>query len=100
MLKTPAEFAAIPIRTNPDGAVVRIRDVGRTELGTEFYDVDASINGKPAAVWPSGQAPGANALDTADAVKKKLVEMSRYFPTGDEGRLPYDTHPLRPGRHQ
>ena len=43
MLSTPEEFAAIPLRTNPDGSVVRIGDVGRTELGTEFYDIDARL---------------------------------------------------------
>ena len=71
LLKTPEEFAAIPVRIHPDGSVVRIRDVGRTELGTEFYDVEAFYNGKPAAALAIRQAPGANALDTADAVKKK-----------------------------
>ncbi len=94
MLKTPEEFAAIPIRTNPDGAVVRVRDVGRTELGTEFYDVDVFYNGKPAAGIAIRQAPGANALDTADAVKKKLAEMSRYFPPGMKAVYPYDTTPF------
>ncbi len=47
LLKTPEEFAAIPIRINPDGSIVRIKDVGRTELGTEFYDIEAFYNGKP-----------------------------------------------------
>jgi hydrophobe/amphiphile efflux-1 (HAE1) family protein len=94
LLKTPAEFAAIPIRTNPDGAVVRIRDVGRTELGTESYDVEGFYNGKPSAGLAIRQAPGANALDTADAVKKKLAEMSRYFPPGMKVVYPYDTTPF------
>ena len=49
LLKTPEEFAAIPLRINPDGSVVRVRDVGRTELGTESYDIQAFYNGKPAA---------------------------------------------------
>ena len=49
LLKTPEEFGEIPIRTNPDGSIIRIRDIGRTELGTESYDVEAYYNGKPTA---------------------------------------------------
>jgi HAE1 family hydrophobic/amphiphilic exporter-1 len=94
LLKTPEEFAAIPIRTNPDGSIVRVKDVGRTELGTEFYDVEAFYNGKPAAGLAIRQAPGANALDTANAVKKRLEEMSRYFPPGMKVVYPYDTTPF------
>jgi hydrophobe/amphiphile efflux-1 (HAE1) family protein len=94
LLKTPEEFAAIPVRMNPDGAVVRIKDVGRTELGTETYDVVAHYNGKPAAGLAIRQAAGANALDTADAVKAKLKEMSRYFPPGMKVVYPYDTTPF------
>ncbi|NLH72354.1 MAG: efflux RND transporter permease subunit [Verrucomicrobia bacterium] len=94
LLKTPDEFAAIPIRTNPDGSVVRVRDVGRTELGTEFYDVQVFHNGRPSAGLAIRQAPGANALDTADAIKSKLAEMSRYFPKGMKVVYPYDTTPF------
>jgi HAE1 family hydrophobic/amphiphilic exporter-1 len=94
MLKTPEEFAAIPIRTNPDGSIVRVKDVGRTELGAEFYDVDVRYTGKPAAGMAIRQAPGANALDTADAVKKRLEEMSHYFPPGMKVVYPYDTTPF------
>ena len=57
LLKTPKEFGAIPIRTNPDGSIVRIKDIGRTELGTESYDVDVHYNGKPAAGMAIRQAP-------------------------------------------
>ena len=94
LLQTPDEFGAIPLRTNPDGSVVRVRDVGRTELGTEFYDIDGRYNGHPAAVLAIRQAPGANALNTADAVKAKLKEMSRYFPSGIKVVYPYDTTPF------
>jgi hydrophobe/amphiphile efflux-1 (HAE1) family protein len=94
LLKTPEEFAAIPIRTNPDGSVVRMKDVGRTELGTEQYDIDAYYNGKPSAALAIRQAAGANALDTADAVKKKMEAMSRYFPPGMKVIYPYDTTPF------
>lgn len=94
LLKTPDEFSAIPVRVNPDGSVVRIKDIGRTELGTEVYDVEAYYNGKPSAALAIRQAAGANALDTADAVKTKLNEMSRYFPTGMKVVYPYETTPF------
>jgi len=94
LLKTPEEFGSIPLRTNPDGSVVRIRDVGRTELGTEFYDIENKYNGKPAAALAIRQAPGANALDTADAIKRRLAEMSRYFPHGMKVVYPFDTTPF------
>ncbi len=94
MLQTPDEFAKIPIRTNPDGSVVRIKDIGRTELGTERSDIIAKFNGKPAAAMAIRQTAGANALDTANAVKSKLAEMSRYFPAGMKVIYPYDTTPF------
>ncbi len=94
MLKTPEEFAAIPICINPDGSTVRIGDVGRTELGTEAYDIEAFYNGKPSAALAIRQAAGANALDTADAVRAKLEEMSRFFPSGIKVVYPYDTTPF------
>jgi len=82
MLSTPEEFANIPLRTNPDGSIVRIADVGRTELGSEIYDVKGLFNGKEAVGIAIRQAAGANAVDTADAIKAKMEEMSRYFPRG------------------
>jgi hydrophobe/amphiphile efflux-1 (HAE1) family protein len=94
MLKTPDEFAGIPVRINPDGSIVRIRDVGRAELGTDAYDIEAFYNGKPAAGMAIRQAAGANALETADAVKAKMAEMSRYFPPGMKVVYPYDTTPF------
>ena len=94
LLKTPEEFAAIPVRTNPDGSVVRIRDVGRTELGAENYDVQVQFNGKPCAGLAIRQAPGANALETADRVKAKLAEMSQFFPPGLKVAYPFDTTPF------
>ena len=94
LLQTPEEFANIPIRSNADGSVVRIKDIGRTELGTERYDVVANYNGKPSAAMAIRQAAGANALDTANAVKKKMEEMRRYFPPGMKVIYPYDTTPF------
>ena len=94
MLKTPREFASIPVRVNPDGSIVRIKDVGRAELGTDAYDIEAFYNGKPSAGMGIRMASGANALDTADAVKAKLKEMSQYFPPGMKVVYPYDTTPF------
>ncbi len=94
LLQTPEEFASIPVRTNPDGSVIRIKDIGRTELGTERYDVISEYNGMPAAAMGIRQVAGANALDTADAVKQKLEEMSHYFPPGMKVVYPYDTTPF------
>ena len=94
LLKTPDEFAAIPLRTNPDGSVVRVSDVGRTELGTERYEIDALYNGKPTAALAVRQTPGANALDTADAIRAKMDELSNYFPAGMAVVYPYDTTPF------
>jgi len=94
LLKTPEEFAAIPLRINRDGSIVRIKDVGRTELGSETYDIDTTYNDNPAAALAIRQAAGANALDTADAVKAKMEELSRYFPPGMKVVYPNDTTPF------
>jgi hydrophobe/amphiphile efflux-1 (HAE1) family protein len=94
LLKTPEEFGAIPLRVNPDGSIVRVRDVGRTELGTERYGANVLYNGQPAAALAIRQAAGANALHTADAVKAKMQELSRFFPHGMKVIYPYDTTPF------
>jgi len=94
LLQTPDEFESIPIRTNPNGSVVRIKDIGRAELGPERYGSVSNYNGQPAAAMAVRQAAGANALDTAQAVKKKLEEMSQYFPAGMKVLYPYDTTPF------
>jgi HAE1 family hydrophobic/amphiphilic exporter-1 len=93
MLKTPEQFAAVPVRINPDGSVVHIKDVGRAELGTDAYDIEAFYNGRPAACMAIRQAAGANALETADG-QGQMAEMSRYFPPGMKVVYPYDTTPF------
>jgi HAE1 family hydrophobic/amphiphilic exporter-1 len=94
LLKTPEEFASVPLRNNPDGSVVRVKDVGRTELGAESYDIQGSFNGKPSAALAIRQAAGANALDTAKAIRAKMAEMSQFFPAGMRVVYPYDTTPF------
>ncbi|HQE27793.1 MAG TPA: efflux RND transporter permease subunit [Phycisphaerae bacterium] len=94
LLKTPEEFAAIPVRVNPDGSLVRIGDVGRAELGTDSYDIESYYNGAPSAGMGIRQMAGANALDTANAVKAKLEELSQFFPPGMKVVYPYETTPF------
>ena len=94
LLKTPEEFAAVPLRTNPDGSVVRVSDVGRAELGSELNDIVANYNGQPSTALAVRQAAGANALDVADGVKAAMKDLSRYFPKGMEVVYPYDTTPF------
>jgi len=94
LLQTPEQFGAIPLRIMPNGATIRLRDVARTELGTESYESDASFNGKPAAALMVRLASGANALDTSKLIKSKLNDMSRYFPAGVKVEYPYETTPF------
>ena len=94
LLKTPEEFAAVPLRMNTDGSVVRVKDVGRTELGTELPDIKMYYNGKPSSGIAIRQEAGANALETADGVKAKMTELSKYFPAGMKVVYPYDTTPF------
>jgi len=94
MLVTPQEFANIPLRTNPDGSVVRVKDIGRTELASEAPDMKFFYNGKPAGGIAIRQEAGANALETADGVKAKMKELSQFFPAGMKVVYPYDTTPF------
>jgi hydrophobe/amphiphile efflux-1 (HAE1) family protein len=94
LLKTPEEFGAIPLRNNPDGSIVRVRDVARTELGTEFDNVRVKYNGHPTSGLAIRQEAGANALDTSARVKAKMTELSRYFPSGMQVVYPFDTTPF------
>ncbi|HVO12243.1 MAG TPA: efflux RND transporter permease subunit [Vicinamibacteria bacterium] len=94
LLVTPDEFAAIPLRHNPDGSVVRVSDVGRTELGTELPDVLGQYNGRPAAMMAVRQEAGANALETAQNIKSAMENLSRYFPPGMKVIYPMDTTPF------
>ncbi len=94
LLKTPEEFASVPLRTNTDGSVVTVKDIGRAELGTEAPDVAFRFNGKPAGVFAVRQEAGANALDTARRVKEKMEELSHFFPPGMKPVYIYDTTPF------
>ncbi|MEQ6277801.1 efflux RND transporter permease subunit [Kluyvera cryocrescens] len=93
-LKDPAEFGKVTLRVNADGSVVHLSDVARIELGGENYNVVARINGKPASGLGIKLATGANALDTANAIKTKLKELEPFFPQGMKVVYPYDTTPF------
>ncbi len=80
LLKDPKEFEEIIIRSNPDGSQVKIKDVARAELGAQTYDLRARLNKSPAGAIGVYLAPGANAIQTADNVKKILADAKNRFP--------------------
>jgi HAE1 family hydrophobic/amphiphilic exporter-1 len=94
LLKTPDEFEHIPLRTNADGSVVRVRDVGRAAMGSDIDDIRPNYNGFPSTALAIRQEPGANALDTSDAVKAAMNDLSQYFPAGMKVVYPFDTTPF------
>ncbi|BCU56689.1 multidrug efflux RND transporter permease subunit AcrB [Enterobacter kobei] len=93
-LTSTDEFGKILLKVNPDGSQVRLKDVSRIELGGENYDIIARFNNQPAAGLGIKLATGANALDTANAVRAELARMKETFPAGLEIVYPYDTTPF------
>lgn len=93
-LQTPEQFRAIVLKTAPDGAVTRLSDVAKVELGSENYDVISRYKGNPASGLAVTLASDANALDTAEAVKAKLDELAAFFPSGLKAVIPYDSSPF------
>jgi len=89
-LQTPEQFRNIILKTSPSGAVVRLGDVARVELGAETYSIASLYNGYPAAGIPIMLAPGANALKTVDAVKAKAEELKAQLPPGMKMVYPID----------
>ena len=94
LLETPEEFGAILLKVNTDGSLVHLRDVARIEVGGEDYQFLNHFHGRPAAGMAVRQASGANALETANAVKNKLAELSQFLPEGMLLELAYDTTPF------
>jgi multidrug efflux pump subunit AcrB len=90
----PAAGGAADRAANTDAAVVRLRDVGRIELGAKAVDQDATLDGKPTVGLPIYQLPGSNALDTADRVRAKMTELEKRFPAGLKYAIVYDTTPF------
>ena len=93
-LQTPEQFADVIVKTNTDGSLIRVRDLGHVELGQDAYNIVARYNRHPAAGFGIKLAPGANALQTADAVKKRVAELSAGFPPDVKYVFPYDTTPF------
>jgi multidrug efflux pump len=93
-LQTADDFGAILLKTTTSGATVHLRDVARMELGSESYNILARYNGKPATGMAIKLSTGANALDTANAVKAKIKEMEPQFPKGLKATVAFDTTPF------
>lgn len=90
-LNTPEEFGNIVLRNGSNGAMVRLSDVARIELGANDYLISARLNGKQAAAVAIKLSPTGNALQTATAVRIKMEELSKFFPKGVTYEIPYDT---------
>src|SRR5437879_6115203 len=94
LLRTPEQFGAILLKVMPDGSQVRLRDVARVELGAESFNVDNKYNGQPASGIGIQLATGANALATANAIRARIDQLTRYFPPGLKVVYPNDTTPF------
>ncbi|PHN29594.1 efflux RND transporter permease subunit [Pseudomonas sp. ICMP 561] len=92
-LQTPEQFGNILLKVNTDGSQVRLRDVARIELGGQNYSIDAQFNGNPASGMAIKLASGANALDTAKAIRATVANLEPFFPPGMKVVYPYDTTP-------
>ncbi|MDI5995759.1 multidrug efflux RND transporter permease subunit TMexD [Pseudomonas sp. MDMC216] len=90
-LDNPDEFAAIVLRANQDGSRLTLGDVARIEVGSQDYNFGSRQDGKPAVAAAVQLSPGANAIQTAEAVKQRLTELSVNFPDNVEFSVPYDT---------
>jgi len=90
-LVTEKEFAEIVVRENPDGSVVRLKDVARVELGAQNYSLAGRFNGRPAAVMAIYQLPGSNALEAAANAKKLMAELKKRFPADLDYAISLDT---------
>jgi HAE1 family hydrophobic/amphiphilic exporter-1 len=90
-LTTPEEFGDVVVRENPDGSLIRVRDLARVELASLNYGQEGAFNGKPAGVIAVFQLPGSNALNVADGVRAALVEVKRNFPPGIDYVVSLDT---------
>ncbi len=93
-LEAVEQFENILLKVNTDGSQVRLKDVARIELGAENYEVEGFYNGKPATGMAIQLASGANALDTANAVRERITELSAFFPKDMKVVYPYDTTPF------
>lgn len=89
-LSTVSQFEEIVVRANPDGSIIRLRDVARISLEASSYSTESGINGGNAAVLGIYMLPGANAMEVAEKVKKAMKEISANFPEGLSYEIPFD----------
>lgn len=85
------EFEDMIVRANPDGSMIRMRDVARVELGAQSYDLEGRWNGKPNTFMLTFLSPGANALDTVKLIRQEMEQLAVNFPAGASYDIPYDT---------
>lgn len=85
------QFGNITLRANPDGSGVRLRDVARIELGAQSYATRARLNGNPSTGIGVQLSPSGNALATAKAIRARMDELQKYFPSGMKYSIPYDS---------
>jgi hydrophobe/amphiphile efflux-1 (HAE1) family protein len=90
-LTTPEQFGNIVLRANPDGSLLRVRDVARVDLGAQNLDAESRLNGRPAVGIGVYLAPGANAVETASLVVAAMDRLSQRFPPGLKYLVNYDT---------
>ncbi len=90
-LQSEKEFGDIVLRANEDGSLVRIKDVGRIELGAQTYSIKSRVNGKPSALIAIYQMPGSNALDAANGAKNLMKEIKKSFPPDLDYYVALDT---------
>ena len=93
-LQSPEEFNDVVVRAEPNGSMVRVRDVGRAVLGSQNYDAAGRLNGRPTALALLFLRPGANALRTRDAIVKRMAELAKNLPPGVTASVPFDTTPF------
>jgi multidrug efflux pump len=93
-LQTAEQFEKILLKVNLDGSQVRLKDVASVGLGGENYSVSAQFNGKAASGLAIKLATGANALDTAKAIRTTIAQLEPFFPPGMKAVYPYDTTPV------
>lgn len=91
LFSDPAQFEQIIIRSNEDGAIVRLSDIARIELGAQTYEVNSFLDGNPAMTVLIYQSPGANALGVSEAVQAEVARLSEQFPDGLDYVINYDT---------
>jgi hydrophobic/amphiphilic exporter-1 (mainly G- bacteria), HAE1 family len=90
-LVTAEQFGNVVIRAESNGAYVRVKDVGRVELGSQTYTQTSTLNGKPSAVLAAHQLPGSNAVDAAKGVRQLMEQLKARFPSGLDYSISLDT---------